>query len=437
MENKNLFDQTYSQILSQIGSQAGNFQLIANPIDFSWPVAATGQESLAAYQIMSMSPKWSPIGAMLPGDSNFFSSYRRVFSIVTVKVSPEKQNDLRKLLDEVTTAQNQLNQVWVDGNTAYMTAKQGGGPVFASKYPDIVTWLSGPGSTYQEKSDTLTTAVKKLQDQQSNFLAQFAIDPTLAEDFQLMQTPAGDPGATPAPRGWTKVANADGSLSWQPVFNIATTGQQWRAQLTSGTQGQFTLNLDASKQSSQMDKSWAGGSASYDAVFWSVGGSGSWERITSLGSDSSVTAEIKVQSSALVPVTPGDWYDGGLMKQLARNGSGPGVELVSPWVPKGGPGSQSVFGQYGILSTRVAALLAIYKPSYTINMQSSSFESFQQKIAAGGGLRIGPFSFGGSGGSEKTSYSTSSGRTTLTGQSTSDDPLIIGVSIAFPGLDEA
>ena len=72
MDNQNLFSQTYSQIQSKaLGGGNANFQLLGNPIDFTWPVAALGQESLAAYQIMSMLPKWSPIGGFEAGDSDF------------------------------------------------------------------------------------------------------------------------------------------------------------------------------------------------------------------------------------------------------------------------------------------------------------------------------------------------------------------------------
>jgi hypothetical protein len=436
--NQNLFDQTYSQILTGISGTPGtNFQMLGNPINFSWPVVALGQESPAAYQIMSMMPKWSPVGTFQPSDSNFFTAYRRVLTFISFKVDPSKQNDLNNLKDACAKANNTLQQIVVDANSAYLTAKSGGGLIFAAKYPDINAWMAGPGSTYQTQTDTQTAAVNSLSDQYAQFLKDFSTDPDLQEAFALVKTPTGDIGATTAPRGWTKVANSDGSLSWEPVFNIGTTGQDWRAKLSAGTAGGFELTLDASKSSSEAESSWAGGSAGYDAGFWAVNGSGGWQRQTQLDSDASITATIKVQSSTLVPVTPGDWYNGGLMRDLARNTAGNGTSLVPPWIAKGPKGSQCVFGQYGQLSTRVSGLVVVYKPSYSITMQSSTYQSFHEKIEAGGGLRIGPFSFGARGGHETTSVQTTGNKTTLSSTSTSEDPLIIGVTVAFPGIDEA
>jgi hypothetical protein len=442
MDNQNLFSQTYSQILSNaVGSGNPNFQLIGNPIDFNWPVAATGQVPQQAYMIANAMPKWSPVGSYNASDVSFFSAYSRVFSLMSYKVSPEKQNDLNNLWNQVTAAQNQLNNIATNANTAYLTAQQNGGPVFAAMYPTIADWLKGPGSTYQTQITNQTASVNTLSNQYTFFVSQFCTDPTLQNDAKTMALPTGTPGATPAPPGWTKVLQSDGSLAWGPLFNIGTTGQDWRGKLTQGTQGGFTIELDAAKSDSDIEKSFAGASFSYDAFFWGVNASGSWERATEIDSDSSVTATVTVESSTLVPVvpapSPAGWYDSGLMSQLAKNQLPTGISLADGWTATGGQGSQCVFGQYGLLSTRVSGLVVVYKPSYSITMQSSTYNAFHQKFSASFGLRIGPFTFGGSGGHETTKVSTTGNRTTLTSTSTSDDPLIIGITVAFPGTDQA
>ena len=346
-------------------------------------------------------------------------------------MSPEKTNDLAGLKDQVTSANNDLQTIITNMNTAYQTAKQNGGDIFTAQYPDIKAWIAGPGSAYTRQIPTQTATVQTLSDQYADFLAMFSTDPKIKEDMQSIKTPTVAIGG-PAPAGWTKVPNTDGSLSWRPVFNLGTEGQAWRGKLTQGSAGGFEITLDASKADNQIEKSWAAASASYDAVFWSVSGSGGWERNTQLQSDASVTATVKVQSSTLVPITPGVWYDGGLMRDLAR-GTSSGTVLDQGWTAKGGPGSHSIFGEYGLLSTRVSNLVVVYKPSYSITMASSTFSSFHQKIEAGGGVRIGPFTFGGSGGNERTETHSTGNKTTLTSTSTSDNPLIIGVTVAFPG----
>ena len=437
MDNASLFSQTYSQILANaVGGGNKNFQLIGNPINFSWPVVALGQFPLAGYMIASAMPKWSPIGSFDFSDANFFSAYNRIFSLLTYKVSPGKQNDLNNLLNQITQAQNQLNTFTTNASTAYQTALQNGGDVFTAMYPTIRDWLAGPGSAYQDQINKQTAAVKSLQAQYSTFVSLFGTDPTIQNDAKMLTTPSG-PISGPAPSGWTKVMQSDGSLAWAPLFNIGTQGQDWRAKLTAGSQGGFSIKLTANKSDEAMNSSFAGASFSYDAFFWGVNSSGSWERATEIDSDSSVEATVTVESSTLVPVAPASWYDSGLMKQLARNQLGSGIKLADGWVPTGPQGSQCVFGQYGVLSSRVSGLVVVYKPSYSITMQSSTYDSFHQRIGASFGLRIGPFTFGGSGGNEQTTVKTTGSTTTLTNTSTSDDPLIIGVMVGFPGLDEA
>jgi hypothetical protein len=150
-------------------------------------------------------------------------------------------------------------------------------------------------------------------------------------------------------------------------------------------------------------------------------------------SDKNVKATISVQSSTTVEVTPGDWYDGGFMKDLATGG-GQGYTIASPYRATGG--ANALFGQGGLLSTRVSSLLVVYKPSFSITMSKSTYDKNVQKFNGSAGFRIGLFQFGGSGGNESTyTHSTSNG-TTFTGESTSDYPLIIGVTVAFPGVDK-
>lgn len=438
MDNQTLFDQTYSQISAKIGGQdAGNFQLLGSPINFSWPVAARGQTALQTQQLADMMPKWSPVGTLQPGDSSFFSAYRRVLGLVQFKVSPDKQSALQDLADQYNRANNQLQAVGTEMNSTFQTSLSNGGDGFTALYPaGISDWLKGPGSTFTKQISALTSAVNNLGDDYASFMADFGTDPSLLDDFKVIATPTV-PVSGPAPAGWTKVAQSDGSLAWAPQYDMGENGQDWRAQLTKGTQGGFELTLDASKSSSDMQKSWAGGSVSVDAGFWGVSASGSWERLTQVESDNTVTATINVKSSTIVPVTPGNWYDGELMRNLAMGKLADGVSLVPPWAPKGGEGDSCVFGQYGLLEARLNGLVVVYQPRYEITMASSTYNLFHQKIEANAGVRIGPFTFGGSGGNEQTKVSTTGNRTTITSTSTSQDPLIIGVMVAFPGMDTA
>ncbi|WNJ20564.1 hypothetical protein [Pontibacter sp. G13] len=438
MSNQNLLSQSYNQIINQVmQGQNQNFQMLAQPIDFSWPVAPTGQMSPEAYQLVSIMPQWSDVAAYSASSSTFFSAYNNIFAHVTFKVSPEKQNDLNQLQNQWQVALNAINGATTEASTAYETAKQNGGAVFSAMYPDITAWLAGPGSAYQNKINNLTETAKALGNQYKELSEALLVGKDeLVAAMKATKEPTGSPGSQPSPPGWTKVPNSAGDLEWQPSFNIGTTGQDWRAQLTSGTQGAFTVNLDAGKSDTSFDHSWAGGSASYGNFFWGINGGGGWEKWDLSESDAGVQASISVKSSTIVPITPGVWYDGGFMKDLARNTSGSGATIEQGWQVNGGQGSNSLFGQYGILSTVVTGLVVVYQPSFKITMNSSTFSQYKEKFDASGGLRIGPFTFGGHGGHESTyTHSTSNG-TTYEGGSTSTDPLIIGMTVAFPGVEE-
>jgi hypothetical protein len=239
---------------------------------------------------------------------------------------------------------------------------------------------------------------------------------------------------TPPAEGWTKVADMGGVIRWKPEFMIGTTGEDWRAKLSSGSQGAFEVELDASDEQGTLSKSWAGASASYESFFWGVDADGSWQKLDLTSNDKSVKATISVKSSTLVTVTPGAWYDGGFMSDLAKSQGGSGYVLEAPWTPKGD--TNNMFGAGGLLSTRVGQLVVVYQPSYEITMSQSTFEEHHEEYEASLGFRIGPFHFGGSGGHESGYTHTTEGKTTFKGGSTSSDPLIIGVVVAFPGVNE-
>lgn len=435
MDNSNLFSQTYNQIIAgALGNSQEYFQMLGDPKTFNWPQAPTGQMAPEAYQIMSGMPQWSPIGSYGSLDAAFVSAYRQVLSHITFKVSADRQNDLAKLQNNVTVAGTAYDKANSDMNQAYLAAKQNGGVVFAARYPGIADWLnSDAGKAFANGTDNAAKNLVLAQDLLLD-LQRASMPQTLQAAVDALKVPTGDPASTVAPRGWTKVPDSDGIIRWQPSWTIDTVSQNWRAGLSSGSIGAFTVDLDAADHTSDMSKSWASASAGYDAVFWGISGSGGWEKLDLSTSDQSVKATISVQSSTTVKVDPGDWYDGGFMSDIAKGG-GDGYTMSPPWTAKGNQGSSSLFGQYGLLATRVSELLVVRKPSFEVTMSSATFEQNKQKFEAAAGLRIGPFHFGGSGGHESDyEHSTSSG-TTFTGGSTSDDPLILGVVVAFPGVN--
>jgi len=427
----------YDALAGNLG--LSNFQLIGTPKDFVWNTAPTGQIDQAAYQAVSGMPQWSPVGQYGSLDAQLFDAVRQVFGHVTFKVSPEQQADQTRLANICIEKSNAMVKANSDINQVYLTSKQNGGLVFAATYPDITTWITkAPEAaaytkTIKAASDAYTQAVKMKVE-----LERASMPSDLQRAIDAMQLPSGQPSTDNAPAGWTKVPDGSGILRWQPDFKIDTAGSDWRAALSNGTAGEFAVTLKSSDNSTDFKSSFAKGKTSVGNFFWSVDASGGWSKSDTFNQDSSVVVTIRAKSSTRVKVSPGDWYPGGFLSELAKaqtGASGQGYTLVAPWVAKGGAGSSSIFGENGIVAARVAELLVVYKPSFEISMSANTYQQNKQAFDASAGVRIGPFSFGGSGGhSSEFTHSTAKANT-FTGGSTSENPQIIGVILAFPGTN--
>lgn len=441
MSDASLYRQVYEQIVSGMHLDGVPFQLIGTPKDFVFATAPTGQMDPSAYQIISGMPNWSPLGNYSSSDAQFFDAAKSVFGHVTFKVSPEQQADQQRLQDMCTQKNNAVVAATSDMNQAYLSMKQNGGMVFAARYADLNAWLTNApeATTYIASINNATKAYQRAIDMKLE-LENAAIPAELQNALNMMKRPDGDPASMSAPIGWIKVKDGTGMLRFQPEYKIDTTGGDWRAALTQGSQGAFAISLSASDNSADFKKSWAGGSAGIQTPFWGVSGGGGWEKSDIFNQDASTTVKVSMQSSTRVKVNPGDWYDGGFMSQLAKATQGPtgqGYTITAPWVAKGGQGSSSLFGQYGLAGSRVAELVLGFKPSFEITMGANTYQQNKQKFEASGGLRIGPFTFGGSGGHESEFTKSTAKMNTFSGGSTSENPQIIGVIVGFPGTNEA
>ncbi|WP_047547504.1 hypothetical protein [Psychroserpens sp. Hel_I_66] len=437
MDNQNLFAQSYNQIVSNVlGGDGSKFQMLANPVDFNWPTAPTGQISPNAFAFMNMAPNYKAIGTLDFGDSTFWSNYQQTLHTLTFKVSPAQQQNLKDLQNSVISANNDVSKITTNAKSAYNTElSNNGADGMKAFYP--------PGGTFADyfkathwKSDLAeaNSTAQKLNTQYNQMVINLTTDPTLQNILKMMVRPT-DPVSGPAPSdgAWVKVPDSSGTLQWQPSFTITGNGQQLLQQLTTGTAGGFSVTLDASKTDTNMSSAYAGGSVSAGGWFWRAKASGGWSKTDISKSDNSVKATISVKASTVIPIDPGPWYDGGFMKKLAANADGSGFGFLPPWQAKGS-GSNVVFGNNGILSARVRGLVVVFGKKVVLEMDSSTYQSAASSWNASTSVSIGPFTFSANAGSSSFTEHTTGNRTTLTIEDTSTDPQIIGVNLAFPGM---
>jgi hypothetical protein len=417
-DDDKLFGQTYQQILSSVLGGSGNFQLIYPYLDWWWPTAPTGQIAPSALNLLNSIPQWSAIGKYSPSGSTLLNSYQQVLEHVNPTIPPDIQQAVRNAHDLLVSAQNQYQNDMAARNHAWVLATSDLPPgVPAPQWNDWVV-SSGWAGTLEKDSEEIAV-------RQRNYAQAFGQEsPELTQAIKAATPPENI--NTPKD-GWTTVDQGDGKLVPAPAFTMSTkSGQDWVALLSQGGGNKVNIEVSQSKGSYDFSKSWAGGNVSYNRFFWGIHAGGSWQKWDIDQSDESVTAKIEL-TTTLVTVQPGVWFNGGYMKTLKGQGN-----FFSPWTPTGG--SSPIFGEGGLLPLEVVGLVAGYQPSYEITMNSSTYQQHYEKYEASGGIRIGPFRFGGGGGHESNTIKKEASSTTFKGKSTATYPFLMGILTAQPGL---
>lgn len=409
------------------GVAGRNFQLLPQPKYFPSNVAGTGQMDQTLYQIISTMPAWSPTGEFGRSSKNFFDTYRQVLGNIIWKVSPERELVMINLQNKVTAANNAYNRAVTNTNQAYINAKNSGGAIFAARYPTIMDWInSNAGKSFAKAEDDAATTKNQTQDLY-NQQAASEVPNDVADALRASKFPENlNPNNDPSPRGWTKVDDGSGLLEFAPAYKVGMTAQELRAFNTEGSVGGFSVSIDASESQSTITNSWASASARVNVFFWEVYVNSRWEKLDIDTEDQSIKATFSASASTSVDVTPGPWFNSGLMANIASGGGGLLTMANS---------AQPTFGKDGLLSTQVSGLVAAFNPSMTLEMSAETFKRNQQLIEASAGFRYGPFSVGGSGGHSSDFKKSTSKGTTFQMESTSSMPLMIGVTIAFPGSE--
>ncbi|MFF5792654.1 hypothetical protein ACFY5D_11420 [Paeniglutamicibacter sp. NPDC012692] len=412
VDNDKAWGHLYGAITAGLGVDPSNFQLNYPFVTWDWPVTNLGYTSAAQYDFCSAVPQFSATGAYTSAGTEFNDTYGQMLHVVAADTSDPA------LAEKISQARNALNLATNDYQNTYGQAREayvretGGNNV-----PTFTEWLG----TYGGKAwVTQLAAASSTVDSKKRVLDQLVSEtstPGLSDAIARLDNKDY----------YTKLQ--DTSLSGFPAvpgYSLGMDATTWLQKVQAGTGGSSgEISFSNSQSEYDYKKTWAGGSASVGNFFWSVNVGGSWERIDEFGADNSLEVTVNFKAWDSISIDAGRWYNGAFVRSVSE---GPFVRGFSPG---GEGGSKAVWGKDGIMGVQKVGMVVCYKPSFSIKVSNSTFSSFSEKWEVSAGLRIGPFSFSGGGGSTSSGWKADKATSTFTGESTAETALILGTNIAL------
>ena len=412
----NLWDQTWAQVNATFGGQ--KLQLVYPFMDWTWPQANPGFIDAKAYSVVSQMPKWSAVGKYSPSDKDLYSSYKTVLEqCPKLTTTPEQQQQLKDVQDQINEAKGTLAS---DKEAMMYAWEQAQHVPEGMKPPEFNAWKQETGWTASLQVDEL--ALQSAESIKAEIVKQQ--NAKYSEAIEAAALPAKDYDHK---EGFLK-CNINGNMEWRAGF-LVSQGQDWVAELTKGGGTPLTIHMDASKPSSSMKNSWAGGACDYGDCFFGIYMDGSWSDMKLTESDSDIEVDIEIQAVTQVPVRPGKWYDSGYISYLAKK-----HEWNPPFATK--EGESPVFGKGGLLPLMISGLLAGYQISFDITMSAETFKRHEYDFNVAKGIRIGPFHIGGGFSTHSDSWTKTASGCKFSGESNATYPFIIGFTVAEPGIGE-
>jgi hypothetical protein len=398
----------YGALTQSMGVNPKNFQLIYPMTSWNWPTNNLGYTNAAQYDFCATIPQWSAVGNYVSSGTTYDNAYQQFLNtIVLYSTNPSLQQ-------QINVAQNNLTQVSQQLQTVSAQALNTYNQTVTNNNPTYTAWLGTPaGSGYASQVNSLTYQ----QTQAQNIVTQLASEQT---------TPNISPALTAAANTAYYTQLSDPSLSGfpkVPAWSLALSAQQWVTQVQGGGGTGGSISFSNSSASYDYSNTWAQGSAEVGGDFFSVYANGSWQRIEQFYTDTSLTCSISFVAWDNIGITPSRWYSG---TTAFRNGPfNPGYTATQQ------SGSNAwMFGEGGIVPCFKTGMLVCYQPTITITVSKSTYQSFYQQWSAAGGVQIGPFQIGGSSGGTQLDWTESGSGMSLKVTSSSDTPLIFGVTVA-------
>jgi hypothetical protein len=210
------------------------------------------------------------------------------------------------------------------------------------------------------------------------------------------------------------IQNEQGAIYHCPQYGLVPTVESFIAQPT-----KITWDFYSNKERKTIESSSLSGSASISVGFFSFGGSGggNWSRINE--EKEQVDFKVEFKNLGRLTLNQGPWFSKILITTFSD-----GTDFIpnSP-ITKGG----KLWWPDGRFPWIPKEVVLAYQPKFTITLSKSRYEDVKKAVSGGGGISIGPFSFGASGGNSTENISYDDGHNTVTMEDTADSPMILAV----------
>ena len=383
------------------------FQLQTPFSSYYWEDPSTGYIDHRTYDLFNEMPQFSAVGKREVSAVGVYDAYGNVIADTPLLVpEPYQEQQLKDLQSQINAAQLQLHNDQSAANTAMAIAKKEA--EIAGVPFDPTTYLADNG--WLKIFDSDKAVIDKLIEERAGILRQY---PGNQKVIDAWTTPPSTAATTD--KAFLK-CSINGVSYWRAIYEVRTP-HDIVAMMSKGGQP-MSFSLDSSKASSQMSKSWAKGSLDL-GWFFGIYADGSWSKFDITKSSHKVTVSVNFDKVDRFPIKRGDWYDGGYLATLKKK---------DKWNPP--YTAEKVFGDNGLLPLVSTEFFAAIGMSLTITVSQSAFEQHKEEFKASGGIQIGPFRFGGSGGHSTDTWHKEAENSEFTIKLTDEYPYIIGYSVA-------
>ena len=384
----------YSSILKQLHEQLleglkhlqlklGPLQVVSPFIHWIWPDSEHDSIHPTVFGIVDQIPS---VGKFYrPSTAGLYNSYKSMLTsaprlTIDFLSTQEMQDAEEKVLstwDCLKQAEEKVKEAWIES---------------FKKDPDLIygEWFVSSGWT------------ETLEEIQTNYNEAIQEKTRLIEghnqEYESALAAVTLPkGMESSKKGFVK-CDINGQLCWRPEYILAN-GENWTAQSNTGD-GPIKFDLSVIVDEF-LDESNFG---LPDIVRQSI---------SNILKDN-VTITYELDELKRVPVEPGEWFDQGFLKKLAQDN-----QWNEPFT------NDNVFGKDGILSIRIATILAAYKLRFTVILPHGVYHALLDLFRGLDQLKLGPIRFRKD---EWVKYWDDS-KFMLRGETTSDQPFIIGFII--------